>query len=259
MAYMQLEDVSLRFRVRRRGTVSLKKYIVKQMFRKSVNPIMEVKALDRVTLKFDPNERYGIIGHNGAGKSTLLRLLGGIYPPTSGQRLVDGKISSLFDLSLGFQTEATGWENISLRGYLQGETPTSIQAKIEEIADFSELGDFLEMPIRHYSPGMLVRLGFSVATAINPEILLIDEILSAGDHAFQNKAMKRMKDLMDQAHLIVIVSHDTNTLADICTKLIWMDHGRVHMVGETGAVLDAYHSHMRTEPSLATEAPAAAA
>lgn len=239
--------------------MSLKQYLVKQMFRRSKNPVMDVKALDRVSIRFDPNERYGIIGHNGAGKSTLLRLLGGIYPPTSGRRIVEGRISSLFDIGLGFQMEATGWENIAIRGYLQGETPSSIQAKIHEIAEFTELGDFLEMPIRHYSPGMLVRLGFSVATAIEPEILLIDEILSAGDMAFQAKAMKRMKDLLDQAHLIVIVSHDTNTLADLCTKLIWMDHGRIHLVGETDTVLEAYNSHMRSEPNLSMEAPAAAA
>jgi ABC-type polysaccharide/polyol phosphate transport system ATPase subunit len=259
MAFIELDDVSLRFRVRRRGVMSLKQYIVKQMFRRSKNPVMEVKALDHVSLKFQPNERYGIIGHNGAGKSTLLRLLGGIYPPTSGKRIVEGRISSLFDLSLGFQMEATGWENIAIRGYLQGETPTSIQAKMPEIADFTELGDFLELPIRHYSPGMLVRLGFSVATSIEPEILLIDEILSAGDMAFQAKAMKRMKDLLDQAHLIVIVSHDMDTLADLCSKLIWMDHGRIHMIGETEAVLDAYNNHMRSQPNLATQAPARAA
>jgi ABC-type polysaccharide/polyol phosphate transport system ATPase subunit len=259
MAYMQLDDVSLHFRVRRRGVVPLKDYIVKRMFRKSINPVMELKALNHVTLKFHPQQRYGIIGHNGAGKSTLLRLLGGIYPPTSGKRIVEGRISSLFDLSLGFQMEATGWENIIIRGYLQGETPQSIQRKMREIGEFSELGDFLEMPIRHYSPGMLVRLGFSVATAIEPEILLIDEILSAGDLAFQTKALNRMKQLLNQAHLIVIVSHDMNTLADLCTQLVWMDHGRVHQVGETAKILEAYDRHMKSQPTLASEAPAAAA
>ena len=259
MAYMELDDVSLHFKVRRRSVTTLKEYLLKRMFRKSINPTMEVRALERVSMIFQPGERYGIIGHNGAGKSTLLRLLGGIYPPTGGRRIVEGKISSLFDLALGFQMEATGWENIAIRGYLQGETPASIQAKMQEIADFTELGDFLEMPIRHYSPGMLVRLGFSVATAIKPEILLVDEILSAGDMAFQVKAKNRMKQLLDQAQLIVIVSHDMNTLADLCTKLIWMDHGRIHQVGETKAVLEAYNRHMKSQPNLAAEAPAAAA
>lgn len=259
MAFIKLDEVSLRFRVRRRGRTTLKEYFVRQMFRRSINPVMEVKALESVSLTFEPQERYGIIGHNGAGKSTLLRLLGGIYPPTSGTRTVEGRISSLFDLTLGFQMEATGWENIAIRGYLQGETPKSIQAKIHEIAEFSELGDFLEMPVRHYSPGMLVRLAFSVATAIEPEILLIDEILSAGDMSFQSKAMNRMRDLLDQAHLIVIVSHDTNTLANLCTKLIWMDHGRVHLIGDTDEVLYAYNHHMKSQPMLSAEAPASAA
>lgn len=258
MAHMKLENVSLRFRVRRRGRMTLKEYLVRQMFRRSVNPVMEVKALENVSLTFDPLERYGIIGHNGAGKSTLLRLLGGIYPPTSGKRSVEGRVSSLFNLSLGFQMEATGWENIAIRGYLQGETPKSIQSKIQEIADFSELGDFLEMPIRHYSPGMLVRLAFSVATAIEPEILLIDEILSAGDMAFQTKALNRMRNLLDQAQLIVIVSHDTGTIANLCTKLIWMDHGRVQMIGGTDEVLKAYSNHMSSQPILSAEASAAA-
>ncbi len=155
--------------------------------------------------------------------------------------------------------EATGWENIALRGYLQGETPKSIQAKIHEIAEFTELGEFLELPIRHYSPGMLVRLAFSVATAIEPEILLIDEILSAGDMAFQTKALGRMKQLLDQANLIVIVSHDMDTLARLCSQLIWMDHGRVHCIGDADEVLKAYNEHMRSQPNLSTEPPAAAA
>ena len=130
---------------------------------------------------------------------------------------------------------------------------------MHEIAEFTELGDFLEMPIRHYSPGMLVRLAFSVATAIEPEILLIDEILSAGDMAFQAKALNRMKQLLDQAHLIVIVSHDMKTLARLCSQLIWMDHGRVHRIGGAEEVLKAYHEHMQSQPNLASEPPAAAA
>ncbi len=258
MAYMKLDDVSLRFRVRRRGKMSLKEYLVKRMFRKSINPVMEVRALDQVSMEFQPQERYGVIGHNGAGKSTLLRVLGGVYPPTYGERIVEGRISSLFDLTLGFQMEATGWENIAIRGYLQGESPASIQAKINDIAEFTELGDFLELPIRHYSPGMLVRLAFSVATAIEPEILLIDEILSAGDMAFQVKALARINQLMDQAHLIVIVSHDMDTLAKICTKLIWMDHGRIHQIGEPDEILKAYYEHMSSQPNLSSDVPTAA-
>src|SRR5207248_8000678 len=138
--------------------------------------ILEVRALHDVTLRAAQGDRVGIIGHNGAGKSTLLKVLAGIYPPTAGRRVVEGRISSLFDINLGFEAEATGWENIAYRSYLQGETPRTVRRKRDAIADFSELGNFLKMPVRYYSAGMMVRLAFSIATAIDPEILLIDEV-----------------------------------------------------------------------------------
>src|SRR5437016_1234881 len=145
MARIELDRVSLTFKVRQRGRITFKEFLVRQMFRRSVNPLLEVRALQAVSLQFRRGERVGIIGHNGAGKSTLLKVLAGIYPPTQGRRLVEGSISSLFDLALGFESDATGWENIGYRGYLQGETPRSIRSKIQSIADFSELGKFLDM------------------------------------------------------------------------------------------------------------------
>jgi ABC-type polysaccharide/polyol phosphate transport system ATPase subunit len=193
-----------------------------------------------VSLQFQRGERVGIIGHNGAGKSTLLKVLAGIYPPTSGRRLVEGRISSLFDLALGFEADATGWENIAYRGYLQGETPASIRDKMQPIADFSELGDFLNMPVRYYSAGMMVRLAFSIATAIEPEILLVDEVLSVGDLAFQEKARQRMREMMAKAELIVVVSHDLDSLALLCDRAVWMDHGHVRLIGPTAEVVQAY-------------------
>src|SRR5262249_39437454 len=156
----------------------------------------------------------GIIGHNGAGKSTLLKLLAGIYPPSSGTRVVRGRISSLFDITLGFELDASGWENINYRGYLQGESPQSIKAKVGEIAAFAELGEFLDMPVRYYSAGMMIRLAFSIATAIDPEILIVDEVLAVGDLAFQQKATERIRSMMAQAKLMVIVSHDLDRLKD---------------------------------------------
>ena len=149
------------------------------MYRQTVNPLRVVPALHDVSFVLRPGDRLGIIGRNGAGKSTLLKLLAGIYPPTSGRRHVEGRISSLFEIALGFEMEASGWENIMYRGYLQGETPRHIRAKIQPIAEFSELGEFLNMPVRYYSAGMMVRLAFSIATAIEPEILIVDEVLSA--------------------------------------------------------------------------------
>ena len=204
--------------------------------------MLEVKALERIDLSVEQGERVGIIGHNGAGKSTLLKLLAGVYPPTSGTRRVSGRVSSLFDISLGFEPEANGWDNIRFRSYLQGETPRSVQARLQAIADFSELGEFLDMPVRYYSSGMLVRLAFSVATAIEPEILIIDEVLSAGDYSFQAKAQQRMQTLISNAQAVVVVSHDLASLKKICSRIFWLDHGRIHMSGPADEVIPAIRS-----------------
>jgi ABC-type polysaccharide/polyol phosphate transport system ATPase subunit len=251
MARIELDHVSLTFRIRKCGRVSLKEFLVRQMYRQSVNPIMEVRALQDVCLHIGEGERVGIIGHNGAGKSTMLKLLAGIYPPTRGRRIVEGQISSLFDISLGFEMDASGWENIAYRGYLQGETPTTIKDKIQGIAEFSELGDFLNMPVRYYSAGMLVRLAFSIGTAIEPEILLVDEVLSVGDMAFQAKARQRMREMMDRARLIVMVSHDLNSLVQFCTRGIWMDHGSLRMDGPIHDVIAAYTHSVSQAPAQA--------
>jgi lipopolysaccharide transport system ATP-binding protein len=251
MARIELDKVSLTFRVRQRGRITLKEFLVRQMFRRSVNPMIEVRALQEVSLQFHEGERVGILGHNGAGKSTLLKVLAGIYPPTQGQRLVEGRISSLFDIALGFEMDASGWENICFRGYLQGETPQTIRAKLQPIADFTELGDFLDMPVRYYSAGMLVRLAFSIATAIEPEILLVDEVLSVGDMAFQEKARLRMREMIAKAKLIVIVSHDLINLAQLCDRAVWLDHGRVRQVGPTAEIIAAYTASVHAVQSQA--------
>jgi len=240
MARIELDRVSLTFHVRQHGRITLKEFLVRQMFRRSVNPKIQVHALQDVSLHLEEGARLGIIGHNGAGKSTLLKVLAGIYPPTAGRRLVEGQISSLFDIALGFEMDATGWENIAYRGYLQGESPRSIRSKVQPIADFSELGDFLNMPVRYYSAGMMVRLAFSIATAIDPEILLVDEVLSVGDLAFQEKARQRMREMMAKARLIVVVSHDLDSLAKLCDQAVWLDHGRVRLVGPTEEAVAAY-------------------
>jgi len=246
MTSIELERLSLVFRVRQNRRIPLKDFIVKQMFRRSINPYMEIRALENINLTIREGDRLGIVGHNGAGKSTMLKLLAGIYPPTRGTRTVRGQISSLFDLALGFEPEGSGWENIAYRGYLQGETPKTLRAKLDDIAEFSELGEFLNSPVRHYSSGMLVRLAFSVATAIDPEILLVDEVLSAGDLAFQKKCRKRMEDMIAKAHLIVMVSHDLEALARFCNRAIWLDHGQIRLAGATGEVVSAYSEAMNS-------------
>jgi ABC-type polysaccharide/polyol phosphate transport system ATPase subunit len=228
--------------VRKQTRLSLKEFVIGQLFRQSPIPSLTVHALHDVDLRIERGDRVGIIGHNGAGKSSLLKLLAGIYPPTAGKRVVEGRISSLFDISLGFEADASGWENIAYRCYLQGETPRTVREKRDEIAEFSELGEFLTMPVRYYSSGMLVRLAFSIATAIDPEILLVDEVLSVGDLAFQKKARQRMSDMMERAHLMVMVSHELTSLSRICNRAVWLDHGRVVLLGSCEEVIAAYEA-----------------
>jgi lipopolysaccharide transport system ATP-binding protein len=251
MARIELEQVNLTFRVRKERSVSLKEFVLKRMFLPSKNPPMEVRALQDIDLSMALGDRVGFIGHNGAGKSTMLKLLAGIYQPTSGRRIVEGRIASLFDIALGFEGEANGWENIAYRSYLQGETPRSMHAKKQAIADFSELGDFLNMPVRYYSAGMMVRLAFSIATAIEPEILLVDEVLSVGDLSFQNKARERMREMMAKAHLMVLVSHDLDALPQMCNRAVWLDHGRVQMMGACAEVIAAYRSSVQNHAAAA--------
>jgi ABC-type polysaccharide/polyol phosphate transport system ATPase subunit len=240
MASIVLDRVNLTFHVRQHRQLTLKEYLLKGMYRQSVNPRVEIRALQNLCFEIGDGERVGILGANGSGKSTLLRLLAGIYHPTSGQRRVEGRVSSLFELGLGFEMEATGWKNIRFRGFLQGESVESVRRKAPEIAAFSELGDFLDMPTRYYSSGMLVRLAFSAATTMEPEILLIDEVLGAGDRAFQQKAQKRLRDMVEQARILVVVSHELPVLSGLCQRGIWLDKGRVLADGPIDEVIDAY-------------------
>jgi len=250
MAKIILNDINLKFRVRQARRITLKEYIVRRLYRKTVNPVIEVHALRDINLELHEGDRLGIIGHNGAGKSTLLRLMAGVYPPTAGTRLVEGDINSLFDITLGFEMDANGWDNIRYRGYLQGETPKSLKTKLQEIAEFTELGTFLDMPVRYYSAGMLVRLAFSIASAIEPEILLLDEVLGAGDLGFTLKAQHRMKELMGKARLMVLISHDLESIRQICSNVAWMDHGRILRVGPVDEVIEEYKSSVQKAPPM---------
>jgi ABC-type polysaccharide/polyol phosphate transport system ATPase subunit len=256
MARIVLENVNLTFRVNRRGRRSLKDWVING-FRFPPDSRIEVRAVQDFSLSLEEGHRIGVIGHNGAGKSTLLRILAGVYQPTTGTRIAEGKICSLFDLALGFEDEATGWENILYRGYMQRETPASIRAKQKDIAEFSELGEALDMPVRCYSAGMRVRLAFSIATSIEPEILLLDEVLSAGDIAFQAKARQRMQQLIKRAQLMVLVTHDLESLNNFCDRILWMDHGKIRMLGEPNATIKAYKQFMTPTAKSATS-PAAA-
>ncbi len=241
MAKIELNDVGLTFTIRQNKHVTLKEYLVRGLLFKSVaQPGLSVRALSGLTLRVADGDRLGVIGHNGAGKSTLLKLLAGIYPPTAGVCAVEGRVCSLFDITLGFEPEASGWENITYRAYLQGESPASLKRKMAGIAEFSELGDFLDVPVRYYSAGMMMRLAFSIATAIEPEILLIDEVLSTGDLSFHNKAKARMAEMMSTARMMVLVAHDLDTVRSVCNRAVWLQHGSIAREGTPDEVVDAY-------------------
>ena len=186
-----------------------------------------VQALDEVSFELEAGDRLGLVGPNGAGKTTLLKVLYGIYEPSGGTISIEGKVDALFNISIGFRPEATGRRNIVLRGLISGWTEAEIDEKMEEIIAFSELGDFIDLPFKAYSQGMAARLAFSAATALEPEILLMDEWIGAGDASFQEKAKRRMDELAEKAGIIVLASHDESLIQRVCTKKLTLNGGRV--------------------------------
>ena len=199
-----------------------------------------VRSLDNINLEIGPKERVGLVGHNGAGKSTLLRVLGKVYIPNKGRAIIKGKVGSLIDISLGIDTEATGIENIFLRGALLGIPRKRLESEMNNIIEFSELGDFVYMPVRTYSSGMHLRLAFAVSTMISPEILLMDEWLSVGDQNFQAKAEQRLTSMVKQSDILVIASHSKNLIKKCCTRVIWLDHGKIKMDSDPDEVCKHY-------------------
>jgi len=199
-----------------------------------------VQALRDINLDLRSGDRLGLVGHNGAGKTTLLRVLAGIYHPTAGAIRCEGLRMPLTDIQVGQDDEATGYEMILMRGLLMGLKRSEIEEKVEEIAEFSELGKFLELPIRTYSSGMALRLFFSIATSITADIILMDEWIAAGDEAFIKKASARLQMLVDRAHIIVIASHSRATLQRICTRGLLLEAGRIKRSGTLDEALEAY-------------------
>lgn len=236
MSIIKLDSIDLTFQIRK--DIGLKDILFN---RKNIqDQSQKINALKNLNLIINDGDRIGIIGHNGAGKSSLLKLIAGIYPPTHGELHVDGSIACLFELATGFEMEATGWDNIYLRGLMLGENPKSIRMKSQEIADFSGLGDYLNVPVKYYSSGMFMRLAFSISTAIKPDILLLDEVMAAGDAAFLEKAERRMKDLMGNVKILVFVTHSMKSLKDFCNKCIWLENGQIRMIGGTKEVSHSY-------------------
>ena len=248
MASIELENVVVSFPVYDQGARSLKKRIISattggRIESDSVSgKISVVQALDGVTLSFRHGDRVGLVGHNGAGKTTLLRVLAGIYEPTIGTAEIKGHAAPLFDVALGMDPESTGYENIVLRGLFLGLTHKQIDARVDEIAEFTELGSFLELPIRTYSAGMRMRLAFAVSTSIDPDILLLDEGIGAGDAAFLEKANKRLKEFTKKAAIIVLASHSEGLIRQMCDTAILMEHGKVLRQGKTEEILEHYRA-----------------
>lgn len=199
-----------------------------------------IRSLDNVSFSLKPGDRVGLVGHNGAGKSTLLRTLAGVYEPTSGKVEIKGEIGSLVDISLGIDKEATGRENIYIRGALLGLSKDYLDQQFDDIVNFSELGEFINMPVRTYSSGMHLRLAFAVATIIRPEILLMDEWLSVGDASFNKKAKARLTDLVESSEILIIASHSRKLIEETCNRAFWFEHGRLKMDASPKEVCSAY-------------------
>ncbi|MBR8227711.1 ABC transporter ATP-binding protein [Burkholderia vietnamiensis] len=246
MAFIELKDVILDLPIYDVQGRSLKKQVLRMGRRNRIaegsDGVIVVRALDNINLRLEQGDRVGLIGHNGAGKSTLLRAMAGIYAPTSGALSREGKVVPLLDISLGMDDNSTGMQNIRLRGLLLGMTDNEIRTKQSEIAEFCELGDYLDLPIRTYSSGMKVRLAFAVSTAVDAEILLLDEVMGVGDASFMQKAEARLQDLHSRAEIVVLAMHSNSEIRKVCNKAIWMDGGRVRAFGATEDVVAAYEA-----------------
>ncbi|GAA4430073.1 ABC transporter ATP-binding protein [Actinokineospora soli] len=242
MVNIEVDNASVDFPIFDAKTRSLKKAVLGKVGGKigteAKVPIIE--ALHDISLTLKEGDRVALVGHNGAGKSTLLRLLSGIYEPTRGTARITGKIAPVFDLAVGMDPEISGLENIMIRGLFLGMTRKEMEARVEDISQFTELGDYLHLPLRTYSTGMRVRLALGVVTSIDPEILLLDEGIGAVDAAFMAKARDRLVDLVRRSGMLVFASHSDDLLFELCDSAIWMDEGRIKMHGSLREVLTAY-------------------
>ncbi|WP_158812806.1 ABC transporter ATP-binding protein [Methylocapsa sp. S129] len=245
MAHINLRDASVEIPVYAVGNNSLKTMLLRKAvggrFGRSGSNVI-ITALSGIDLDIHDGERIGLVGHNGSGKTSLLRVLAGVYPPTKGEVNVVGRVSPMFDISLGMSVDATGIENIKICGALWGLSKQEIEAGIDDIVDFTELGDYLNIPVRTYSAGMLLRLSFAIATLRQPEILLLDEVIGVGDAEFMKKAEGRLEKIASRANILVVSSHSDDIIRRLCTKAIWLNQGVVGAFGEVESVLSAYHA-----------------
>lgn len=240
---IKIENVSMKFNLEIEKDFSMKQAFVDLFTKKKKKNKKndDFWALKNVSFTVDKGEVVGLIGSNGAGKSTLLKVVSGVMKPTSGKVTVQGVISPMIELGAGFDGNLTARENIYLNGAILGYSKKFLDSKFDEIVEFSELKDFLDVPVKNFSSGMTAKLAFSIATVVNPEILIVDEILSVGDLKFQEKSKKKMMEMIKGGTTVLYVSHSLDSIKDLCTKVVWLEHGKVVKIGDTEKVCDAYY------------------
>lgn len=245
MAHIVLDKASVELAIYNSRSRGLKN----EIFRRTVGGGLEnrhdrsvqvVKALSEVSFEAKNGDRIGIVGGNGAGKTTLLRVLSRVYPPTSGRAIVEGRVSTLIDLAMGMDSDATGYENIVMRGIMLGLDAKQAEAITSDVEEFSQLGEFLSLPIRTYSSGMMLRLAFAVSTAVQPDIIILDEIIGVGDAAFAERAEKRLHALVNNANVVFLASHDNGAIQRFCNRALWLKAGSLIMDGPPEDVLAGY-------------------
>lgn len=242
MAHIKLTDVGVEFPIHNANSRSLQLQVFSALGGKLArhSRAVFVRALNGVNLDFQEGDRIGIVGHNGAGKTTLLRVLAGVYEPTQGALSIDGRLSSFTDITLGMDPEATGLDNIIFRCVFMGLSFAEARKLSPSIEEFSELGEFLRLPVRTYSTGMFLRLAFAISTSIEPEIIVMDEMIGAGDARFLEKAKRRLADLLTRVKILVVATHDSSIMESLCNKIVWLEHGEVRKIGPFTEVYPDY-------------------
>lgn len=235
---IKVQDVSMHFNLMEEKVDSLKEYFMKLIKGKLL--YNDFIALQRVSFTVEKGEILGLIGLNGAGKSTLLKILAGVLTPTTGKVMVKGKIAPLIEVGAGFDPELTARENIFLNGAILGHSEAYMKEHFQEIIEFAELQQFVDVPVKNFSSGMYARLGFSIATMVQQDILIVDEVLSVGDYRFQEKCEQRIRKMLEKGVTIIMVSHDNDLIQKLCTKVVWLDYGKVKAIGDTQKICSEY-------------------
>lgn len=238
---VEIKDVSMRFNLAKERVDNIKEWVVRKLKGKGVS-FDEFWALKDISLTIPKGDSFALIGSNGSGKSTLLKIISGVLTPTHGTVTLNGSLAPLIELGAGFDMDLSGRENVFLNGAILGHSKKMMEEKYDEIMDFSELKDFEDVPVKNYSSGMMARLGFSIATLVKPDILIVDEILSVGDHSFQEKCSKRMEEMMSGGTTVILVSHDESMVKKICRHAAWINKGHLMFVGDSEVAVEHYLS-----------------